>query len=36
MLRRLAGCPMKGENYFRAEIVAGRVGEEQSAPVKPF
>ncbi len=36
MLRRLAGCPMKGENYFRAEIVAGRVGEAQAAPVKPF
>lgn len=36
MLRRLADCPMKGENYFRAEIVVGRVGEEQAAPVKPF
>jgi len=23
MLRRLAGCPIKGENYFRADIAAG-------------
>ncbi len=33
MLRRLAGSPIKGENYFKSEIVAGRVGLEQSAPV---
>src|SRR5262249_30823127 len=26
MLRRMAGCPIKGENYHRAEIVVGRVG----------
>src|SRR6266404_1107990 len=25
MLRRMAGAPMKGENYHRAEIIAGRV-----------
>jgi hypothetical protein len=31
MLRRMAGGPIKGENYFRAEIEAGRVGAEQSA-----
>lgn len=31
MLRRLAGAPVRGENYFKAEIVAGRVGPEQSA-----
>lgn len=30
-LRRLAGSPIRGENYFRAEIVVGRVGPEQSA-----
>ncbi|HSK45592.1 MAG TPA: hypothetical protein VLA83_17075 [Candidatus Binatia bacterium] len=36
MLRRMAGCPMRGENYYRAEIVAGRVGEEQAAPVREF
>ena len=33
MLRRLAGSPLRGENYFQAEIVAGRVGREQ-APAK--
>jgi hypothetical protein len=33
MLRRLAGSPMRGENYFQAEIAAGRVGREQ-APAK--
>jgi hypothetical protein len=36
MLRRLAGVPVKGEDYFRAGIVAGRVGPEQSAPVFEF
>jgi hypothetical protein len=32
MLRRLAGCPMKGESYARADIVAGRVGIDQTPP----
>jgi hypothetical protein len=36
MLRRMAGCPIKGENYFRAEIVIGRVGLEQAAPLREF
>jgi hypothetical protein len=36
MLRRLAGCPIKGENYFKAEITAGRVGLEQAAPRREF
>lgn len=36
MLRRLAGHPIKGENYFKAEIVAGRVGAEQAAPRREF
>ena len=36
MLRRLAGAPVRGENYFRAEITAGRVGPEQAAPVREF
>ena len=36
MLRRLAGSPVKGENYLRAEIVAGRVGPEQAAPRQEF
>lgn len=30
MMRRLAGSPVKGENYFKADIVQGRVGPEQS------
>lgn len=36
MLRRMAGVPMKGENYFVAEISVGRVGAEQAAPKKEF
>lgn len=30
MLRRLAGSPVRGENFFRAEIIVGLVGPEQS------
>ncbi len=29
-LRRLAGSGVRGENYFKAEIVVGRVGPDQS------
>jgi len=36
MLRRLADAPIKGENYHKAEIVAGRVGAEQSTPRREF
>lgn len=36
MLRRIAGCPMKGENYFVADIKAGTVGAEQAAPRREF
>jgi hypothetical protein len=36
MLRRLAGLPVRAENYSRAEIVAGRVGPEQTPPSKEF
>ena len=36
MLRRMAGCKIKGENYHKAEIVAGRVGAEQAAPRREF
>jgi uncharacterized membrane protein YccC len=36
MLRRIAGCPMRGENYFVANIVAGRVGANQKSAVKEF
>jgi hypothetical protein len=36
MLRRMAACPIRGENYFRAEISTGRVGLEQASPVREF
>ncbi len=36
MLRRMAGSPVRGENYFSAEIVAGRVGPEQAGPHNEF
>jgi len=36
MLRRMAGSPVSGENYFVADIAAGRVGPQQAAPVKEF
>ena len=36
MLRRMAGVPIKGENYFVAEITAGRVGADQASPRKEF
>ncbi len=36
MLRRLAGMPLRGENYFLTEIVAGRVGPEQASPRREF
>jgi hypothetical protein len=36
MLRRLAGCPIKGENYLKAEITAGRVSFQQAAPRREF
>ena len=36
MLRRMAGSPVYGENYFVADIVTGRVGAVQSPPVRPF
>jgi len=36
-LRRLAQAPVKGENYYRAEIVAGRIEPgTQSAPRREF
>jgi hypothetical protein len=36
-LRRLAGVPpVRGENYFRADIAVGRVGTEQSARRREF
>jgi hypothetical protein len=36
LLRRLFGAPVKGENYFKADIAAGRVGPEQPAPRLEF
>ena len=36
LLRRMAGAPVRGENYFKAEIKAGRVGAEQAAPRREF
>lgn len=36
MLRRLAGAPIRGENYYVAAISAGQVEAAQPAPVKPF
>jgi len=36
MMRRLAGCPTRGENFYVAEVRAGQVGSEQSPAVQPF
>ncbi len=36
LLRRLAGSPVRGENYFVADITSGRVGAVQSAPNREF
>lgn len=36
MLRRLAGCPIRGENYYVADVTPGRVGPDQAAPVQQF
>jgi hypothetical protein len=36
MMRRLAGAPISGENYFVAEITVGRLGPAQAAPKREF
>ena len=36
MLRRMAGAKMKGENYHKADIIAGRVDADQAAPRREF
>ena len=36
MLRRIAGGPMRGENYYKAEIESGRVGADQSSKRTEF
>ena len=36
LLRRRAGAPVRGENYFKADIATGRVGPEQASPRREF
>jgi hypothetical protein len=36
MLRRLAGSPTRGENFYVAAIAVGQVTADQPAPVKMF
>jgi hypothetical protein len=36
MLRRLSGSPTHGESFYDAAIVAGQVGADQPAAVRPF
>ena len=36
MLRRLAGAPVRGENYSVAKIKTGRTGAKQASPVREF
>jgi hypothetical protein len=36
MMRRLAGSPIKAENYFAATIEVGRVGADQIPPKRTF
>jgi len=36
ILRRLGGAKMKSENYSKADIVAGRVGPDQTVPKREF
>ena len=35
-LRRIAGAPIRSENYFRAEIATGQVGPNQPPPKHEF
>ena len=36
LLRRLAGAPIRGENYLKARIETGRVGPEQAPARREF
>jgi hypothetical protein len=36
VLRRMAGYPVRPENYSVTEITAGRVGADQAAPRREF
>jgi hypothetical protein len=35
-LRRLANAPIKGENYYQADIITGRLGPDQPPPHQEF
>ena len=35
-IRRFSGAPVRGENYFIADIIIGKVGLEQSKPRREF
>ena len=36
ILRRISGVPIKGENFYVAQIAAGQVGRDQPAPEREF
>jgi hypothetical protein len=36
ILRRMSGTPIRGENYYQAEIATGRVGKDQQSPKLEF
>ena len=36
LLRRQQGAPVRGENYYRADITTGRTGADQPPPVREF
>jgi hypothetical protein len=36
ILRRMSGVPIRGENYYKADIAKGRVGKEQSVAKLEF
>lgn len=36
MLRRMAGSPIRGENYFVADVELGKIGPVQSPPKREF
>jgi hypothetical protein len=36
MMRRLAGSPVRGENFYVAAIASGQLDREQPEPVQPF
>ena len=36
LMRRIAGSPVRGENYVKAMVVTGRTGPDQAPPVYEF